>query len=107
MERKRPIWTHGGARSTSTCPSPSGTTGSGWRPIRAVRRQDGTSLGNLSLRANEPVRIDGYGVVRGVNYEQDFQGNGPALQVVIEKRGQPASDLWLLQGVTDLDRRAR
>ncbi len=25
----------GGARSTSSCPSPSGTTGSGWRPIRA------------------------------------------------------------------------
>ncbi|MCR4310343.1 MAG: cytochrome c biogenesis protein ResB [Deltaproteobacteria bacterium] len=24
-----------GARSTSTCPSPSGTTGSGWRPTRA------------------------------------------------------------------------
>jgi cytochrome c biogenesis protein len=70
----------------------------------AVRRQDGTPVGNLSLAPNEPVRIDGYGVVRGVGYEQDFQGNGPALQVVIEKPGQPASDLWILQGRPDLDR---
>ena len=71
----------------------------------AVSRQDGTSLGSISLRPNEPVPIDGYGVVRGVNYEQNFQGNGPALQVVIEKPGQPASDLWILQGRPDLDRR--
>ncbi len=70
----------------------------------AVRRQDGTPAGNLSLALNEPVRIDGYGVVRGVNYEQDFQGNGPALQVVIEKPGRPASDLWILQGRPDMDR---
>jgi cytochrome c biogenesis protein len=73
----------------------------------AVSRQDGTSLGNLSLRPNEPVGIDGYGVVRGVNYEQDFQGNGPALQLVIEKSGRPASDLWILQGRPDLDRRRK
>jgi len=70
----------------------------------AVRRQDGTPAGNLSLAPNEPVRIDGYGVVRGVNYEQDFQGKGPALQVVIEKPGRPASALWVLQGRPDLDR---
>ncbi len=71
----------------------------------AVSRQDGTSLGSLSLSPNEPARIDGYGVVRGVNYEQDFQGNGPALQVAIEKPGQPASNHWILQGRPDLDRR--
>jgi cytochrome c biogenesis protein len=70
----------------------------------AVRRQDGTPAGNLSLAPNEPVRIDGYGVVRGVNYEHDFQGKGPALQVAIEKPGRPASDLWILQGQPDLDR---
>ena len=56
----------------------------------AVRRQDGTPDGRFLPRPDEPVRIDGYGVVRGVNYEQDFQGSGPALQVVIEKPGQPA-----------------
>jgi len=70
----------------------------------AVSRQDGTPVGNFSLAPNEPVRIDGYGVVRGVNYEQDFQGKGPALQVIIEKPGRPASDLWILQGRPDLDR---
>ena len=73
----------------------------------AISRPDGTSLGNLSLRPNDPVRIDGYGVVRGVNYQQDFQGNGPALQVVVEKPGQPASDLWIVQGRPDLDRRRK
>ncbi|MFA6148011.1 MAG: cytochrome c biogenesis protein ResB [bacterium] len=70
----------------------------------AVRRHDGTSLGTLSLAPNEPVKIDGYGVVRGVDYNQDFQGNGPALQVVIEKPGQAASSLWILQGRPDQDR---
>jgi len=73
----------------------------------AVNRQDGTSLDSLSLRPNEPVNIDGYGVVRGANYEPDYQGNGPALQLVIEKPGRPASDIWILQGRPDLDRRRK
>jgi cytochrome c biogenesis protein len=71
----------------------------------SISRPDGTSLGNLSLGPNEPVGIEGYGTVRGVNYEENFQGNGPALQVVIEKPGQPASNLWILQGRPDMDRR--
>jgi cytochrome c biogenesis protein len=70
----------------------------------AVSRRDGTPVGKLSLSPNEPVRIDGYGVVRGVNYEQDFRGNSPALQVIVEKPGLPASDLWIIQGRPDLDR---
>ena len=70
----------------------------------AVRRQDGTPAGNFALAPNEPVRIEGYGTVRGVNYEENFQGKGPALQVVIEKPGQPASSPWILQGRPDLDR---
>ncbi len=73
----------------------------------AVSRPDGTSLGNLSLRPNDPVRIDGYGTVRGVNYRQDFQGNGPALQVVVEKPGQPASGLWIVQGRPAPDRQGK
>ncbi len=71
----------------------------------AVSRKDGASLGSISLGPNEPVKIDGYGVIRGVNYQQDFQGNGPALQVVVEKPGQPESSLWIVQGRPDLDRR--
>ena len=70
----------------------------------AVARKDGTPMGALALAANEPVPIDGYGIVRGVNYEQNFQGNGPALQVVVEKPGQPAASFWLVQGRPDLDR---
>ncbi|MDD5762388.1 MAG: cytochrome c biogenesis protein ResB [bacterium] len=70
----------------------------------AVSRKDGTPMGTLALKANEQVPIDGYGTVRGVNYDQNFQGNGPALQVVVEKPGQPAASFWLFQGRTDLDR---
>ena len=70
----------------------------------AVSRRDGTPKGALALPPNEPVRIDGYGVVRGVNYMENFQGNGPALQVVVEKPGQPSASFWLLQRLPDLDR---
>src|SRR3990172_5405496 len=70
----------------------------------AVARKDGTPMGSLALAANEDVRVDGYGIVRGVNYDQDLQGNGPALQVVVEKPGQPAASFWLYQGRPDLDR---
>ncbi len=69
-----------------------------------VARKDGTPMGMLALAPNEPVPIDGYGTVRGVNYEQNFQGSGPALQVVVEKPGQPAASFWLVQGRPDLDR---
>src|SRR5512143_159360 len=70
----------------------------------AVSRKDGTPMGGLALAANEPVPIDDYGVVRGVNYAETFQGNGPALQVVVEKPGQPSASFWLLQRHPDLDR---
>jgi cytochrome c biogenesis protein len=70
----------------------------------AVARKDGTPMGGLALAANESVPVDGYGVVRGVNYDQNFQGNGPALQVVVEKPGQPAASFWLFQARPDLDR---
>ena len=69
-----------------------------------VARKDGTPVSMLALTANEPVPIDGYGIVRGVNYEQNFQGAGPALQVVVEKPGQEAASFWLVQGRPDLDR---
>jgi len=70
----------------------------------AVARKDGTPMGTLALAANETVPIDGYGVIRGVNYDQNFQGNGPALQVVVEKPGKPAASFWLFQSRPDLDR---
>ncbi len=69
-----------------------------------VSRKDGTPAGKLSLAANEAVPIDGYGVIRGVNYEDNFQGHGPALQVVVEKPGKPASSFWIFRGRPDIDR---
>jgi len=63
-----------------------------------VRRPDGTPVGAISLPPNEPFPIQGYGTVRGVNYDQNFQGRGPALQVIVEKPGKPAVDIWLVQG---------
>jgi cytochrome c biogenesis protein len=69
-----------------------------------VARKDGTPGNMLALAANEPVPIEGYGVVSGVDYSENFQGMGPALQVVVEKPGQPAASFWLVQGRPDLDR---
>jgi cytochrome c biogenesis protein len=73
----------------------------------SVSRPDGSPLGNLALAPNEPVRIDGYGTVRGVNYDQNFQGGGPALQVVVEKPGKPEVSFWVFQGRPDLDRQRK
>jgi cytochrome c biogenesis protein len=79
----------------------------------AGRRRDGAGGGQptgrylaglLSLRPNEPVPIDSYGAVRGVNYEQNFQGTVRP-QVVIDKPGQPVSSVWIPQGRPDLDHR--
>jgi cytochrome c biogenesis protein len=70
----------------------------------AVARSDGTAMGGLALGPNEPVPIDGYGIIRGVNYDENYQGNGPALQVVVEKPGQLSAAFWLLQRRPDLDR---
>ena len=69
-----------------------------------VARKDGTPMVMLALAANEPVPIEGYGIIRGVNYDQNFQGNGPALQVAVEKPGQPSASFWIVQGRPDLDR---
>src|SRR5512135_455708 len=69
-----------------------------------VSRRDGTPKGALALAPNEPLPIDSYGIVRGVNYEQSYQGKGPALQVVVEKPGQPTASFWIIQGRPDLDR---
>jgi cytochrome c biogenesis protein len=73
----------------------------------SVSRPDGSPVGNLALAPNEPVRIDGYGTVRGVNYDQNFQGGGPALQVVVEKPGKPEASFWVYQGRPDLDRQRK
>jgi len=76
----------------------------GTTALVSVRRPDGSPVGAWALAPNEPVPIDGYGTVRGVNYDENFQGRGPALQVVVEKPGKPADNFWLLQQLPDQDR---
>ena len=70
----------------------------------AVRRPDGSSAGTLSLRPNEPIRIDGYGTLRGLNADPNYQGKGPALLVVVEKSGKPPVNFWLIQQLPEQDR---
>jgi cytochrome c biogenesis protein len=73
----------------------------------AVARPDGSPAKILSLPPNEPIPIDGYGTVRGVNYDKNFQGRGPALQVVVEKPGKPAVNVVLFQQQPDQDRQRK
>jgi len=73
----------------------------------AVRRPDGSPAGTLSLRPNEPIQIDGYGTIRGLNADQNYQGKGPALQVVVEKPRKPADNFWLLQQLPEQDRQRK
>ena len=68
-----------------------------------VARPDGSPVKVLSLAPNEPVPIEGAGTVRGVNYSENFQGNGPALQVIVETPGKPPAGFWLLQKLDDQD----
>jgi cytochrome c biogenesis protein len=75
----------------------------GTTALVSVRRPDGSPGKILSLAPNEPIPIEGYGSIRGVNYDQNFQGRGPALQVVVEKPGKPADNFWLLQQLPDQD----
>ncbi|MBI5058155.1 MAG: cytochrome c biogenesis protein ResB [Deltaproteobacteria bacterium] len=70
----------------------------------AVRKADGSPMGTLALPPNEPMRIEGYGTVRGVNYDQNLQGNGPALQLVVDRPGKPSAEFWVYQSRPDLDR---
>jgi len=79
----------------------------GTTALVSVRRPDGSPVGAWSLAPDEPIPIDGYGTVRGVNYDRNFQGGGPALQVVVEKPGKPAENFWLLQQSPDRDRQRK
>jgi cytochrome c biogenesis protein len=62
-----------------------------------VARPDGTPLANLSLPPNEAASIPGHGAIRGVDYEQNLQGGGPALRVILERPNQPETALWVYQ----------
>jgi cytochrome c biogenesis protein len=42
--------------------------------------------------------VPGYGTIRGVDYDRNYRGEGPALKVVVDRPGKPSADLWLVQG---------
>jgi len=61
----------------------------------------------ITLSPGTKAEIPGYGTVSAVDYQPDFQGFGPALLVVLEKPGKPASEFWLLQRHPQFDRQRK
>lgn len=71
----------------------------------SVRKASGEDAGILSLAPDEKRGIPGYGTIRAVDYDPNFQGFGPALEVVVEKPGKPPQQLWLFQRFPAFDRK--
>jgi cytochrome c biogenesis protein len=70
----------------------------------AVNSPDGARMETLSLTPGQKVEIPGYGKVSGIDYQDNFQGLGPALLVALEKPGKPPAEFWILQAYPDFDR---
>jgi cytochrome c biogenesis protein len=70
----------------------------------AVNSPDGGRMETFSLTPGQKVEIPGYGKVSGIDYQNDFQGLGPALLVVLEKHGKPPAEFWLLKAYPNFDR---
>jgi cytochrome c biogenesis protein len=70
----------------------------------AVRTPDGGQVETVSLAPGQKSEIPGYGTVSAVDYQNDFQGLGPALFVVLEKPGKPPAQFWLLRAYPNFDR---
>ena len=69
-----------------------------------VRKASGEVAGTLSLTPNEKQEIPGYGKVSAVNFEPNYQGFGPALEVIVEKPGKAPQQVWLLRKFPAFDR---
>jgi cytochrome c biogenesis protein len=70
----------------------------------AVKKASGEDAGILSLAPDEKREIPGYGTIRAVNFDPNFQGFGPALLVIVEKPNKAPQQFWLLQRFPDSDR---
>jgi len=70
----------------------------------AVHSPDGGKVETVPLAPGQKKEIPGYGTVSGVDYQNDFQGLGPALLVVLEKPGTPPAQFWLLKAYPNFDR---
>ena len=71
----------------------------------SVQKASGEDAGILSLRPNQKREIPGYGTVRVVNFEPNFEGFGPALQVIVEKPEKAPQQFWLFQRFPNFDRK--
>jgi cytochrome c biogenesis protein len=69
-----------------------------------VNSPDGARMETLSLTPGQKVEIPGYGKVSGIDYQDNFQGLGPALLVDLEKPGKPPAEFWILKAYPNFDR---
>ncbi|MBI5577219.1 MAG: cytochrome c biogenesis protein ResB [Deltaproteobacteria bacterium] len=81
-----------------------GPTGSAAAQV-TVHDAAGAPVTSLSISAGQKTEVPGYGFVTGIDYQQNFQGLGPALLVVLEKPGAQPNQAWLPQGKPDFDRK--
>jgi cytochrome c biogenesis protein len=51
------------------------------------------------------MAVQGYGTVAGIDYQENWQGQGPALLVELKKDGKAPERVWLPQGKADFDRK--
>ncbi len=70
----------------------------------AVNGPDGGRVGTVSLVPGRKTDIPEYGKISAVDYQENLQGLGPALLVVLEKPGKPEAEFWLLKAFPDFDR---
>jgi cytochrome c biogenesis protein len=69
-----------------------------------VRKASGETAASLALLAGQKAEVPGYGSVIGLDYQQNYQGQGPALLVSVEKPGKPATQVWLPAHRPEADR---
>ncbi len=81
-----------------------GQTGSATAEV-TLHDAGGAPVANLMLAAGQRVDIPGYGSVTGMDYQDNFQGMGPALLVSLEKKGSSPAQIWLPEERPDSDRR--
>ena len=62
-----------------------------------ARAAEGAAVETLLLLPNHPVLLPGGGIIRVVDYTEDYEGEHFALQVVLEKGGG-SSSYWLPEG---------
>ncbi len=76
-------------------------------PVARVRltKASGAGAETLSLLPGEPQTIPGYGTIRAVNYDPDYLGFGPALEVIVKRPDKAARAVWLFQRYPGFDRR--